>query len=388
MTPEVCWKMLALMRQSNYRELIPDHQCLPKSQMDSSGALLSCKINVSLERMVENMETALFESLVLVLIGGIAAIIIHLVFLYLKKQADLTDTRMDDLIVHSLGAPLVMLAFFIPLYLAIQHAVPVYPQYLWIAESKFLTSLYILIAAWIVATFVDGFLKTYGIALAEKTDTDLDDRIISILQTIAKYIIWFTGLLFVFQNLEINITPLIAGAGIIGIAIALAAQDVFSNLFGSAVIVVDQPFKVGDRVLINEILGDVLHIGPRSTRVITLDSDIVTIPNTKIATSVVHNYSLPNPQGRIQVPVTVSSEADIAQVKGVLGGITDEATKTRTDVFAHDPKPTVYLTKMENATMTFVVTVYANGFLYNSIIQDYLNTRIVEQFRKEGIVLV
>jgi small-conductance mechanosensitive channel len=91
---------------------------------------------------------------------------------------------------------------------------------------------------------------------------------------------------------------------------------------------------------------------------------------------------------RIQVPVTVSSAADIAQVKGALGGITDEAIKTRTDVFAHDPRPTVYLTKMENATMTFVVTVYANGFLYNSIIQDYLNTRIVEQFRKEGIVLV
>jgi MscS family membrane protein len=334
------------------------------------------------------METALFESLLLVLIGGIAAVILHFAFIYLKKRADLTDTKMDDLLVHSLGTPLIMLAFFIPLYVAIQHAVPVYPQYLWIAESKFLTSIYILIGTWIVATFLDGFLKTYGIALAEKTNTDLDDRIIAILQTIAKYIIWFTGLMFVFQNLQINITPLVAGAGIIGIAIALAAQDVFSNLFGSAVIVVDQPFKVGDRVLINDILGDVLHIGPRSTRIITLDSDIVTIPNTKIATSVIHNYSLPNPQVRIQIPVTVPSAADIPQVKRVLLGITDEAVKDRADVFAQDPGPTVYLTKVEKSTMTFVVTVYASGFLYNSIIQDYLNTRIVEQFRKEGIILV
>ncbi len=104
-------------------------------------------------------------------------------------------------------------------------------------------------------------------------------------------------------------------AGILGIAIALAAQDLFSNFFGGAVIITDQPFKVGDRVLINDILGDVIHIGPRSTRIITLDSDIVTMPNNKIATSIVRNYSLPNPQVRIQIPVSVTSSNDIAQVK-------------------------------------------------------------------------
>lgn len=334
------------------------------------------------------METVLFESLIFVLAGCISAIIIYFVFRHLKKRAALSETQMDDLLLQSLGSPLVMLAFFIPLYVAIQHSVSVSPQYQWIAESKFLASAYILIGTWIVATFVDGFLKTYGIALAEKTKTDLDDRIIGIMQTIAKYIVWLTGLMFVFQNLQINITPLIAGAGIVGIAIALAAQDLFSNLFGSAVIVVDQPFKVGDRIMVNDILGDVLHIGPRSTRIITLDSYIVTVPNTKIATSIVHNYSLPNPQVRIQVPVTVQSSVDILQVKRILVKITDEAVKDRTDIFAQDPRPSVYLTKMEKSTMTFIVTVFASGFMYNSIIQDYLNTQIVEQFRKEGINLV
>jgi len=140
--------------------------------------------------------------------------------------------------------------------------------------------------------------------------------------------------------------------------------------------------------MVNDILGDVLHIGPRSTRIITLDSDIVTVPNTKIATSIVHNYSLPNPQVRIQVPVTVPSSVDIPQVKRILVKITDEAVKDRTDIFAHDPRPSVYLTKMEKSTMTFIVTVFASGFMYNSIIQDYLNTQIIEQFRKEGINLV
>jgi MscS family membrane protein len=331
------------------------------------------------------MDPALIDSYIYVGTGIIAAGIIHIVFIWLKIRAEQTDTKMDDLLVHSLGRPLVMLAFFIPLFLAIQHSIYLYPQYQWISDSKILISGYILVATWIIATFIDGFLRIYGVALAEKTETELDDRIVDILKKIAKWIIWFIGLMYVFSTFNINITPLIAGAGILGIAIALAAQDLFSNFFGGAVIITDQPFKVGDRVLINDVLGDVIHIGPRSTRIITLDSDIVTMPNNKIATSIVRNYSLPNPQVRIQVPVSVSSGSDTVQVKHILLEIAEEAVKTRSDIFAQDPKPTVYLTKMDKSSMTFLVSVYASGFLYNTIIQDYMNTRIIDRFRKEGI---
>ena len=333
------------------------------------------------------MDPSLLDSFIYIGIGVIAAGIIHFVFIWLKRRAEQTETKMDDLIVYSLGKPLVMLAFFIPLILAVQHSIYLYPQYQWIADSKILLSGYILVATWIIATFVDGFLKIYGVALAEKTETELDDRIIDILKKIAKWIIWFIGLMYVFSTFNVNITPLIAGAGILGIAIALAAQDLFSNFFGGAVIITDQPFKVGDRVLINDVLGDVIHIGPRSTRIITLDSDIVTMPNNKIATSIVRNYSLPNPQVRIQIPVSVISSNDITQVKRILLEITDDAVKNRSDLITPDPKPTVYLIKMDKSSMTFMVSVYASGFLFNSIIQDYLNMRIIERFRKEGILL-
>ena len=72
------------------------------------------------------------------------------------------------------------------------------------------------------------------------------------------------GILYILTLYSVNITPLIAGAGVVGIAIALAAQDLFSNFFGGAVIITDQPLKVGDG-LINDVLGDVTHIGPRCT---------------------------------------------------------------------------------------------------------------------------
>lgn len=333
------------------------------------------------------METALLDSFFFIVIGIIAAIIVYIIFAFLKKRAEQTKTKMDDLIVYSLGSPLTILAFFIPFFFAIQHAILAYPQYQWIADSKVLFSMYILVGTWIIATFVDGFLRTYGLALAESTETDLDDRIIEILQKIAKYLIWFTGILYVLTLFDINITPLIAGAGIFGIAIALAAQDLFSNFFGGAVIITDQPFKVGDRVLINDILGDVTHIGPRSTRIITLDSDVVTIPNNKITTSVVRNFSLPSPQVRIQIPVTVAYGTDIDHVKTILNGIAERALKSKSEIITENPKPTVYLTKMDKSAMTFELTVYAKEFKHNSVIKDFLNTRIIEEFRKEGIII-
>jgi len=333
------------------------------------------------------MEIALLDSFIFVVIGIIAAVIVYIIFAFLKKRAEQTETKMDDLIVYSLGSPLIILAFFIPFFIAIQYAFVVYPQYQWIADSKIMLSMYILVGTWIIATFVDSFLRTYGLALAETTETDLDDRIIEILQKIAKYLIWFTGILYVLTLFDINVTPLIAGAGIFGIAIALAAQDLFSNFFGGAVIITDQPFKVGDRVLINDILGDVTHIGPRSTRIITLDSDVVTIPNNKITTSVVRNFSLPSPQVRIQIPVTVANGTDIDHVKTMLNGIAERALKSRSDIITLNPIPTVYLTKMDKSAMTFELTVYAREFKHNSVIKDFLNTRIIEEFRKEGILI-
>jgi MscS family membrane protein len=193
--------------------------------------------------------------------------------------------------------------------------------------------------------------------------------------------------LYVLTLYKINITPLIAGAGIFGIAIALAAQDLFSNFFGGAVIITDQPFKVGDRVLINDILGDVTHIGPRSTRIITLDSDVVTIPNNKITTSVVRNFSLPSPQVRIQIPVSVAYGTEIAQVKTVLSRIAADALKNRSEIITAEPKPTVYLIKMDKSAITFELTVYASEFKHNSVIKDFLNTCIIEEFRKEGLII-
>lgn len=331
------------------------------------------------------MDSTIIDSFLYIAAGIVAAVIVYGIFHFLKKRAEKSDTKLDDLLVHSLGNPLVLLAFFIPLYFAIKNAIVVYPQFEWFASSNAIYAMYIIIATWIIATFVDGVLETYGDALAETTESEVDDQIVDILKRIAKYLIWFTGLLYVFTLFNLNITPLIAGAGVIGIAIALAAQDLFSNFFGGAVIITDRPFKVGDRVLINDILGDVVHIGPRSTRVVTLDADIVTIPNNKISTSVVRNYSLPSPQARVLIPVSVSPDIDIGRVKSILMQVIDDAKVQKGEFIAESPGSTVYLTKMDKNSLTFEVALFTHEYTYANIVRDYINTQIIETFRTEGI---
>ena len=118
----------------------------------------------------EDMDPALVYSIIIIVIGIIAAVILHFFFAWLSKRAELTKTKMDDLLVHSLGTPLAMLAFFIPFFLAIRQVIYLYPQYQWLADSKILMSAYIIVGTWIIATFVDGILRIYGIALAEKSN--------------------------------------------------------------------------------------------------------------------------------------------------------------------------------------------------------------------------
>jgi small-conductance mechanosensitive channel len=101
---------------------------------------------------------------------------------------------------------------------------------------------------------------------------------------------------------------------------------------------------------------------------------------------VVRNFSLPSPQVRIQIPVTVAHGTDITKVKSLLLALADTALGEREDLIAAEPAPTVYLTKMDKATMTFELTLFVHEFASNSIIRDYLNTRIIELFRTEGII--
>jgi MscS family membrane protein len=316
--------------------------------------------------------------------GVILAFILYEVYRWLTKRAASTESKLDDIVLIAFGKPLIILELFFSFYIAIRYFLPIPENYTWIFESQYLTAFYIIIGAWVVSSLVYNVIAFYGRTFAGKTETDLDDRIIGLLEIGAKYVIWFIALLLILSTLKIDITPLIAGAGIVGLAFALAAQDIISNFFGGAMIMVDKPFKLGDRIQIDTYIGDVVNIGPRSTRLQTLDYQLVTVPNSKMATSVIINYALPEARLKIKIPISVAYGSDVAKVKAILLEIGKEAA-ARSEYVLDNPAPAVYFLEFGESSLNFTLVVWARTFGLIWEVQDFINTRVEEKFREAGI---
>jgi MscS family membrane protein len=150
---------------------------------------------------------------------------------------------------------------------------------------------FVMAAAGVWASYrLMDLVSVYLIYLASKTATKLDDMLIPLLRKIAKVFVLAIGIVFVLQNLSVEVGSLLAGLGIGGLAFALAAKDTVSNIFGSITVLFDQPFQIGDWVVVGDVEGTVERVGFRSTRVRTFYNSMITLPNSKLITSVVDNY--------------------------------------------------------------------------------------------------
>ena len=263
------------------------------------------------------MENGLFSAAVTIAGGFILAGAAHWIIRWLKKKADETETEIDNIILNAVGTPLVIAIISVAFYIALTRYDIVPASLSWLITDQLINAVFIVLGAWIASVFSYNLIHTYANGIAEKTKTDLDDRLIPILEVIAKYLIWFVALLLILAEFKIDITPLLAGAGIAGIALALAAQDILGNFMSGAIIAVDKPFKIGDRVKIDSFFGDVISIGPRSTRIKTLDHLFVTVPNSKITTSIIINYAMPDVRMKVRIPFSVAYGSNMKKVKEI-----------------------------------------------------------------------
>ena len=135
-------------------------------------------------------------------------------------------------------------------------------------------------------------LALYLQKLAGRTESTLDDQLVPLFRKTLKTFIVIVGGLFILENLDIPILPLLTGLSIGGLAFALAAQDTIKNFFGSLMIFIDKPFQIGDWITSGEIDGSVEEVGFRSTRIRTFRNSVVYVPNGKLADSTIDNHGL------------------------------------------------------------------------------------------------
>ncbi len=189
---------------------------------------------------------------------------------------------------RDLTKPAVFLIVIVGIYLSLLiHSLPL-STVDWIKKVfLFLLTINIL---WLLMRTIDAVAEQMA-DIAADTESRMDDQLIPILRKLTKFIIIAIGIIFYMQSNGYPVSGIIAGMGIGGLALALAAQDSISGIFASVVIFLDRPFMVEDFVEINGVTGTVEEIGIRSTRIRTVEKTLVTIPNKEIMDSNVNNFS-------------------------------------------------------------------------------------------------
>lgn len=180
-------------------------------------------------------------------------------------------------------------------------------------------ALAVVIIAHMIVRIISATLDWYGSAIAGKTDTNVDDEFLPLLDRATKVIVYTLSLLIVLDRFGVDIKGLITVLGVGSLAVALAAQDTIANMIGGFVIMIDRPFRKGDRVR----LGDgtactVESIGIRSAKFRTFDNTLIIWPNSEIVKSEIHNLTYPYPQIRVVVNVGVGYNSDIDHVRKVM----------------------------------------------------------------------
>lgn len=190
----------------------------------------------------------------------------------------------------------------------------------WHGAGPWQHSLVVILVALAVHQFFRRKLLRWLESFAQASRNEVDDRLVDLLRQFMGLIILFVVVVIVLHMFSIQVTPLLAGAGIMGVALGLAAQETLSNLLAGVALIIDRPVRVGDRVKLDHIgrdwsgWGDVMDIGLRRTRVRNSDGVVVDYPNRILANTVIINFSREPEPVRVRFPIHVDYSADIDQV--------------------------------------------------------------------------
>lgn len=233
-----------------------------------------------------------------------------------------TKTRIDDILLAAIDKPIVAIVVFLGIRMGVD-TLTVEPGVApWV--SKVVAILIAGAVAAALAKLLDGIIEEYLVPYVAKTEGTLDDQLLPLLRKGAKFIVWSVAAVFAIKEAGYDIGAILAGLGIGGVAIALAAKDTLSNFFGSVAVFIDKPFMINDRIKVAGFDGTIVEIGIRTSRLKTLDNRIVTLPNSVFAAGAIENVSS-EPSTKVAYVLELDSAMGIEGLEKALAALKDIA---------------------------------------------------------------
>lgn len=246
--------------------------------------------------------------------------IAHLFTKTIFKAAQKTSNQMDDMLLKSLNKPAEFLIVVLGCYLSVEVLqLPSEPTDIDQLARNLIQILLTFNLAWFCYNLVDLLEQWLG-HWAGRTESTLDDHLVPFIRKSLRIFIVFLAVLMLVQNLGYSISGLLASLGLGGLAVALAAKDSLSNIFGSVMILLDRPFMIGDWIKADDMEGTIEEIGFRSTRIRTFAKTQITIPNSVLMNMSIDNFSR-MPKRRIKLTVGVTYATSPAQMRQAVADI-------------------------------------------------------------------
>jgi MscS family membrane protein len=297
----------------------------------------------------------------------------------LRAWAARTPSKYDDILLQVVHGPVKVVTFVIVLNFGLR--VFAWPAVVQDYLSKGLR----VVVAWSITFMVikalDLFLVFWRQRSARPEDPLLDNQLLPLMRRVGKYFILLLALLVTAQNLGVEVTTLLAGLSIGGLAVGLAAQDTLANLFGAVALFMDRPCVVGDRIQVEGFDGVVEEIGLRSTRLRNLDGHLVTIPNKAMANASITNISK-RPNIRTVMTIGITYDTPAEKVKRA-GEIIQEVFKSHpmtADVW-------VSFNQFADCSLNFLVIHWWNSTVYKDYLagMQEMNLALKARFDAAGI---
>jgi len=326
------------------------------------------------------LEIELLHLIVWVVASGAAALLAAIIWRrILIPISERTRTSFDTMLLESSDGRVQWLILALGLYLGTSLAFTDVAAWRYCVAAFYVHLVFAITS--LAYSIAEGVVNWYAEGFAEKTRSDVDDRAVILFHRFAKIVFFFVALTVIFQHFDIQITGILATAGIASFAFALAAQDTLANLISGVILMFDRPFKRGDRITLpSGGWGDVMEIGLRSTKVLSFEQKVIVIPNAEIAKSEIINHSVPDHKIKVKHGVGVAYGSDMHKVKAIIQTI----LRAHPEIL-NDPPADVFFTEFGDSSLDLTIFFWLGNYRDRWQVMDDINMAIKDKFEAEGI---
>ncbi|MCX6639437.1 MAG: mechanosensitive ion channel family protein [bacterium] len=317
-------------------------------------------------------------AIIFAVVMGIGFLIKVVGFRWIARLASRSKTRLDDIIIGALRGPLPFWFAVLGLNLSTRSITLPHLAQVWIDRLSLVVIAFSI--TWAVARIIGEAINEYG------RNVEGTMPVTSLTRNFAKIVIFIIGGLFALQALGISITPIITALGVGGLAVALALQDTLNNLFSGMYIMIAKQVRVGDYVKLDSGQeGFITDIGWRTTTIRSIANNNILVPNSKMAQIIITNFSMPERQLSLTMPISVSYSSDPDFIEKV---VLEEVAKAAPEIegLLADPPPVLRFNPgFGDSSLDFTLLINIEEFSNQFAVQSELRKRILKRFNAEGI---